>query len=59
MSAFPPSFDSENLPTVVASVMKPAKQAPRRDDDPKRSSWWFVFEKWVSVPSSEDEYVLA
>jgi hypothetical protein len=54
MSAFPPDFDPRNLPKAEAAAAPSKPEA-----EPKKSSWWFVFEQWVSVPTDEEEYVLA
>lgn len=56
MSAFPPDFDPQNLPAAVVPVAK-AGRAER--NEPKRTTWWYVFEQWVKVPTNEDEFVLA
>jgi hypothetical protein len=51
MDAFPPDFDPRTLPAF--------EQREREPEQPKKTSWWFVFEQWVSAPSSEEEFVLA
>ncbi len=55
MSAFPPDFDPRELPKTAAHAPSPSPRQP----EPKKSSWWFVFEEWVSVPTTEEEFVLA
>ena len=51
MSALPPDFD--RLPA------RPATEKSERPA-PKKTSWFYVFERWIPVPiAEEEEFVLA
>ncbi len=57
MSAFPPDFD--RIPAAPATE-KVERPAPPRREEPKKTSWFYVFEQWISAPAGdEDEFVLA
>ncbi len=57
MSAFPRDFDRKQPPPPADERRSPPARAP---EPAKKTSWFYVFEQWISVPSSDDdEFVLA